>query len=146
MVHFPYRGSAPALTDLLAGNTNVMFDNLPSALPHIKGGKLKALAVTSSARSPALPDVPTMTEATGIKDFDASSWFGLFAPAGTPKTIVDRIQADVAKSLTLPAVRERFIGQGADPGGSTPEQFTIFIRAETDKWARVVKFSNARVD
>ncbi|MGH6623094.1 MAG: tripartite tricarboxylate transporter substrate binding protein [Burkholderiaceae bacterium] len=146
MVHFPYRGSAPALTDLLAGNMNVMFDNLPSALPHIKGGKLRALAVTSSTRSPALPDVPTMAEATGIKDFDAGSWFGLFAPAGTPKAIVDRIQADVAKSLVLPNVRERFLGQGADPGGNTPEQFTVFIRAETDKWARVVKFSNARVD
>ena len=146
MVHFPYRGSAPALTDLLAGNMNVMFDNLPSALPHIKGGKLKALAVTSSSRSPALPDVPTVSEATGIKDFDASSWFGLFAPAGTPRAIVDRIQADVAKSLALPVVRERFLGQGADPGGNTPEQFTVFIRAETDKWARVVKFSNARVD
>jgi tripartite-type tricarboxylate transporter receptor subunit TctC len=146
MVHFPYRGSAPALTDLLSGNMNVMFDNLPSALQQIKAGKLRALAVTSKQRSPALPDVPTMQEATGLKDFDAGSWFGLFAPAGTSRAIVDKVQGDVAKALSSPEVRERFIAQGADPGGSTPDQFAAFIRAETDKWTRVVKFSNARVD
>jgi tripartite-type tricarboxylate transporter receptor subunit TctC len=146
MVHFPYRGSAPAVTDLIAGNMNVMFDNLPSALPHIKSGRLKALAVTSRTRSPALPDVPTIEEAAGLKGFDASSWFGLFAPAGTPRAIVDKIQGDVAKALAQPAVRERFIAQGADPGGNTPDQFAAFIRAETDKWTRVVKISNAKVD
>jgi tripartite-type tricarboxylate transporter receptor subunit TctC len=146
MVHFPYRGSAPAITDLIAGNMNVMFDNLPSALPHIKSGRLKALAVTSRTRSPALPDVPTIEEAASLKGFDASSWFGLFAPAGTPRTIVDKIQADVAKALAQPEVRERFIAQGADPGGNTSDQFAAFIRAETDKWTRVVKFSNAKVD
>ena len=146
MVHFPYRGSAPAVTDLITGNMNVMFDNLPSALPHIKSGRLKALAVTSRTRSPALPDVPTIEEAAGLKGFDASSWFGLFAPAGTPRTVVDKIQADVAKALSQPAVRERFVAQGADPGGNTPDQFAAFIRAETEKWTRVVKFSNAKVD
>lgn len=146
MVHFPYRGSAPAVTDLIAGNMNVMFDNLPSALPHIKSGRLRALAVTSRTRSPALPDVPTIEEAAGLKGFDASSWFGLFAPAGTPRAIVDKIQSDVARALALPEVRERFVAQGADPGGNTPEQFAAFIRAETDKWTRVVKFSNAKVD
>jgi tripartite-type tricarboxylate transporter receptor subunit TctC len=146
MVHFPYRGSAPAVTDLITGNMNVMFDNLPSALPHIKSGRLKALAVTSRTRSPALPDVPTVEEAAGLKGFDASSWFGLFAPAGTPRTVVDKIQADVAKALAQPAVRERFVAQGADPGGNTPDQFAAFIRAETEKWTRVVKFSNAKVD
>lgn len=146
MVHFPYRGSAPAVTDLIAGNMNVMFDNLPSALPHIKSGRLKALAVTSRTRSPALPNVPTIEEAAGLKGFDASSWFGLFAPAGTPRAVVDKVQADVAKALALPEVRERFLAQGADPGGNTPEQFAAFIRAETDKWTRVVKFSNAKVD
>lgn len=146
MVHFPYRGSAPAITDLIAGNMNVMFDNLPSALPHIKSGRLKALAVTSRTRSPALPSVPTIEEAAGLKGFDASSWFGLFAPAGTPRAIVDKIQADVAKALAQPDVRERFVAQGADPGGNTPEQFAAFIRAETEKWTRVVKYSNAKVD
>ena len=146
MVHFPYRGSAPAITDMLSGNMNVMFDNLPSALPHIKAGKLRALAVTSRTRSPALPDVPTIEEAAGLKGFDASSWFGLFAPAGTPAVIVDKVQADVAKALAVPEVRERFVSQGAQPGGNTSAQFAAFIRAETDKWTRVVKFSNAKVD
>ena len=146
MVHLPYRGSAPAVTDLLAGNTDVMFDNLPSALPHIKAGKLKALAVTSRERSSALPGVPTIEEAAKLKGFDASSWFGLFAPAGTPRVIVDKIQADVAKALAVPEVRDRFIAQGAQPGGSTPDQFAAFIRAETDKWTKVVKASNAKID
>lgn len=146
MVHLPYRGSAPALTDLMAGNVNVMFDNLPSAMPFIKTGRLKALAVTSKNPSPALPGVPTMEQATGLKDFDASSWFGLFAPAGTPRAIVDKIQSDVAKALAVPEVRERLVSQGAEPGGNTPDQFAAFIKAEVDKWARVVKFSNAKVD
>jgi tripartite-type tricarboxylate transporter receptor subunit TctC len=146
MVHFPYRGSAPALTDLIAGNMNVMFDNLPSALPHIKSGRLKALAVTSRTRSPALPNVPTVEEAAGLKGFDASSWFGLFAPAGTPRAIVEKVQGDVAKALASAELRERFVAQGADPGGNTPDQFAAFIRAETDKWTGVVKFSNAKVD
>ena len=146
MVHLPYRGSAPAVSDLLAGNTDLMFDNLPSALPHIKAGKLKALAVTSRARSPALPNVPTIEEAAKLNGFDASSWFGLFAPAGTSRTIVDKIQADVAKALAMPEVRERFVAQGAQPSGSTPDQFAAFIRAETDKWTKVVKISNAKVD
>ena len=146
MVHFPYRGSAPALTDLITGNMNVMFDNLPSALPHIKSGRLKALAVTSRVRSPALPNVPTVEEAAGLKGFEASSWFGLFAPAGTSRAIVDKVQSDVAKALSNPEVRERFVAQGAEPGGNTPEQFAAFIRAESDKWTRVVKFSNAKVD
>ena len=146
MVHLPYRGSAPALTDLLAGNTNVMFDNLPSALPHIKSGRLKALAVTSRERSSRLPDTPTMEEAANLKGFDASSWFGLFAPAGTSRAIVDKIQADVTRALAVPEVRERFVAQGAQPGGTTPDQFAAFIRAETEKWTKVVKISNAKVD
>jgi tripartite-type tricarboxylate transporter receptor subunit TctC len=146
MVHFPYRGSAPAINDMLAGNMNVMFDNLPSALPHIKSGRLKALAVTSRTRSGALPGVPTIEEAAKLPGFDASSWFGLFAPAGTPRAIVDKIQADVAKALALPELRERFLGQGAEPGGTTPEQFAAFIRNESDKWTKVVKFSNAKID
>ena len=146
MVHLPYRGSAPALIDLIAGNVNVMFDNLPSALPHIKSGRLKALAVTSKSPSAALPGLPTIEQAANLKDFDASSWFGLFAPAGTPRAIVDKIQSDVAKALAVPEVRDRFVSQGAEPGGNTPDQFTAFIKGETDKWARVVKISNAKVD
>ncbi len=146
MVHLPYRGSAPALQDLIAGNTQVMFDNLPSALPHIRSGRLKALAVTSRQRSPALPNVPTMEEAAGLKGFDATAWFGLLAPAGTPREIVNKVQQDVAKILATPEMREKFAGQGALPVGDTPEQFGAFIRAELEKWTRVVKFSGAKVD
>jgi tripartite-type tricarboxylate transporter receptor subunit TctC len=145
MVHLPYRGSAPALTDLIAGNTQVMFDNLPSALPHIRSGRLKALAVTSRERSPALPNVPTLAE-SGLKDFDASAWFGLLAPAGTPREVVTRVQQDVARILATAEMRERFAGQGAAPVPNTSEEFAAFIRSEIEKWSKVVKFSGARVD
>ena len=146
MVHFPYRGSGPALLDLIGGTMDVMFDNLPSALPHVKSGKLKALAVTSATRSAALPDLPTIAEAGPIKGFDASSWFGLFAPAGTPMDIVNRIQQETAKSFQSAAFKERLLSQGAIPGGQTPAEFTKFIAAETAKWAKVVKDSGAKVD
>lgn len=146
MVHLPYRGSAPAVQDLIAGNTQVMFDNLTSSLPHIRSGRLKALAVTSRVRSPALLDVPTMEEAAGLKGFDATAWFGLLAPAGTPREIVEKIHRDVAKILAAPEMRERFAAQGALAVGDTPEQFAAFIRSEIDKWTKVVKFSGAKVD
>ena len=146
MPHIPYRGSGPAMLDLVGGNVDVMFDNLPSALPQIKGGKLKAFAVTSAQRSAALPDTPTVAEAGPLKGFDASSWFGLLAPAGTPPDIVHRIQQEVAKSLNTPAIKEKLLAQGAIPGGNTPQQFTAFINAEHQKWAQVVKASGAKVD
>jgi len=146
MVHLPYRGSAPAMHDLLAGNTQVMFDNLPSALPHIRSGRLKALAVTSAQRSAALPNVPTMEEAANLKGFDATAWFGLLAPAGTPPEIVAKVQQDVARILATPEMRERFAAQGAVPVGDSPAQFTAFIKREIEKWTQVVKFSGARVD
>ena len=146
LVHFPYRGSGPALLDLVGGTMDVMFDNLPSALPQIKGGKLKALAVTSAQRSAVLPDVPTIEEAGKLKGFDASSWFGLLAPAGTPPDIVNRIQQEVAKSLSSPAVKEKLLAQGAIPGGNTPQEFSKMIAAEIKKWAQVVKASGAKVD
>jgi tripartite-type tricarboxylate transporter receptor subunit TctC len=146
MVHLPYRGSAPAIQDLIAGNTQVMFDNLPSALPHIRSGRLKALAVTSAQRSPALPNVPTIQEAAKLKGFDASAWFGLLAPANTPREVVNKVQQDVAKILATAEMRERFAAQGALPVGDTPAQFTAFIKGELDKWTQVVKFSGARVD
>jgi tripartite-type tricarboxylate transporter receptor subunit TctC len=148
MLHLPYRGSGPALIDLMAGNVDLMFDNLPSALPHIKSGKLKALAVTSGARSGALPEVPTVAEAGGLllKNFEASSWFGLLAPAGTPADVISRLQQETAKALALPAVKERLLSQGAIPSGNTPAEFARFIDAETKKWAQVVKASGARID
>jgi tripartite-type tricarboxylate transporter receptor subunit TctC len=146
MVHFPYRGSGPALLDLIGGTMDVMFDNLPSALPQIKAGKLIALAVTSSERSAALPDVPTIAEAGPVKGFDATSWFGLLAPAGTPAEIVNRLQQESAKALGSPALKERLLSQGALPGGMAPADFGRFIAAETKKWSAVVKASGAKVD
>ena len=146
MTHIPYRGSGPALLDLMGGSVDMMFDNLPSALPQIKAGKLKAFAVTSAQRSAATPDLPSIDEAANLKGFDASSWFGLLAPAGTPADIVSRIQQEVTKSLGTAAMKEKLLTQGAIPGGNTPEQFNTFIDAEHVKWAQVVKVSGAKVD
>lgn len=148
MVHFPYRGSGPALLDLVGGSTDVMFDNLPSSMPLIKAGKLKALGVTSAQRSAALPDVPTVEQAGGpsLKGYEASSWFGLLAPAGTPVDVVNRIQQEVTKSLSTPAIKEKLLAQGAIPGGNTSAEFAKFIDGEHKKWAQVVKASGAKVD
>ena len=148
MTHFPFGGSGPALLSLVGGDMDVMFDNLPSSMQLIKSGKLKALAVTSSQRSAALPEVPTVEQAGGpaLKGFEASSWFGLLAPAGTPPEIVGRIQQEVAKALSTPLVKEKLLAQGAIPGGNTPQQFAAFINAEHVKWAQVVKTSGAKVD
>jgi tripartite-type tricarboxylate transporter receptor subunit TctC len=146
MVHFPYRGSGPAVTDLLGGQMDLMFDNLPSSMPHIKAGKLKALAVTSAARSEALPEVPTIAEAGPVKGYEASSWFGLLAPAGTPADIVSRVQQETAKALANPAIKERLQSQGAIPSGNTPAEFARLIDSEIRKWAAVVKASGAKVD
>ncbi len=132
--------------DLIGGTMDVMFGNLPSALPQIKAGKLKALAVTSAQRSAVLPDVPTIAEAGPVPGFDASSWFGLLAPAGTPVDIVNRLQQETAKALATPALKERLLSQGAIPSGMTPSQFATYIAAETKKWAQVVKVSGAKVD
>lgn len=148
MTHIPYRGSGPALMDMVGGNADVMFDNLPSSMQQIKGGKLKALAVTSSQRSPALPEVPTVEEAGGpaLKGYEASSWFGLLAPAGTSPEIVNRIQQEVAKALATPAVKEKLVAQGAIPSGNSPAEFAKLIDSEHTKWAKVVKASGAKVD
>ena len=145
LVHFPYRGSGPALLDLMGGTMDLMFDNLPSAMPHIKAGKLKALAVTSGRRSEALPDLPTIDQA-GVKGYEASSWFGLLAPAGTPAEIVNRVQQETAKALASPGLKERLQAQGAIPSGNSPADFARLIDSETRKWAAVVKASGAKVD
>lgn len=145
MTHVPYKGSSPALTDVMSGSADLIFDNLPSSMGFIKGGKLKPLAVTTAERSPALPDVPTLSEA-GVKGYEASSWFGLLAPAGTPKPIVEKIQRDVATALQKENVRAQLQAQGAVPSGNTPAQFKSFMAAETQKWAGVVEKSGAKVD
>lgn len=148
MTHFPFTGSGPALFSLLAGDMDVMFDNLPSALPHIRSGKLKALAVTSLQRSAVLPDVPTMEQAGGaaMKDFEASSWFGLLAPAGTAPDTIHRLHQEMVKALATPALKERLLAQGAIPSGNSPAEFARHIDNEIKKWAPVVKASGAKVD
>ena len=145
MTHIPYKGSAPALQDLIGGQVQLMFDNLPSALPQIKGGKLRALAVTSATRAAALPDVPTVAEA-GLPGFEASSWFGVLAPAGTPVAIIARLNAEIANWLASPEAREKLASQGANAAGGSPEDFAKHIAAETAKWQKVVKESGAKVD
>ena len=145
MTHVPYKGSAPAIADLLGGQVQLMFDNLPSALPQIRAGKLRALAVTSSQRAAALPDVPTIAE-SGLPGYEASSWFGLLAPAGTPADIVAKINGEVARWLASPEAKEKLLAQGANAAGGTPEDFVRHIAAETAKWQKVVKESGAKVD
>ena len=146
MTHIPYTGSGPAMMGMVSGTVDVMFDNLPSAMPQIKGGKLKAFAVTSAQRSAAVPELPTIEEAGKLKGFDASSWFGLLAPAGTPPDIVLRLQTETAKALNSPAIKEKLLVQGAIPSGMSSAEFARFIDAEIRKWASVVKASGARVD
>ncbi|MDM0069822.1 tripartite tricarboxylate transporter substrate binding protein [Variovorax sp. J31P207] len=145
MQHVPYRGSAPAVSDLLGGQIAIMFDNMPSAIPHVKGGKLRALAVTTAKRSPALPDVPTIAEA-GVPGYEATSWFGLLAPAGTPAPVVAKLNASILKALADPEVKKKLAEQGAEPHGEKPEQFAAFIESETLKWGKVVKESGASLD
>ena len=145
ITHIPYKGSTPALQDLLAGQVQMMFDNLPPSLPQIKAGKLRALAVTSLTRAPALPDVPTLSE-SGLPGFEASSWFGILAPAGTPAPIVAKLNAEIAKYLATPEAKEKLAKQGANAAGGTPDDFAKHIAAETAKWAKVVKDSGAKID
>ena len=145
MQHVPYKGSAPAVTDLLGGQISMMFDNMPSAIQHEKSGKLRPLAVTTAKRSPALPNVPTIAE-SGVKGYEATSWFGLLAPAGTPPAIINRLNADLVKILAMPDVKKQMAEQGAEAYSETPAAFAGFIKTETAKWAKVVKASGAVVD
>ncbi len=145
MVHIPYKGSGPAMTDMIGGQVQVMFDNMPSALPHVKAGKLRALAVTSAQRSPSAPDVLTMGEA-GLAGFDVQSWFGVMAPKGTPREIIARLNAESNKALSSADIRERFMDLGAVPAPLSPEGYGEFIREEISRWAEVVKVSGAKVE
>ena len=145
VTHIPYKGSSPALTDLLAGQVTLMFDNMPSCLPHVKAGKLRALAVSTLKRSPALPQLPTVAE-SGLPGFEVSVWFGVLAPAGTSRDIVSRLNAIIVNALTSADVRERLAGQGAEPIGNTPEQFTAQMERDLVKWAKVVKDANIKLD
>ncbi|HZQ63506.1 MAG TPA: tripartite tricarboxylate transporter substrate binding protein [Casimicrobiaceae bacterium] len=145
MVHVPFKGAAPATQALLAGDTQLMFDNLANVMPQVKAGKVKALAVTTAQRSRLAPDLPTMAEA-GVPGFDISTWYGLLAPAGTPAPIIAKWNAEVTRILNSPDVREKLLAQGAEPAPDTPEQFAAFIARENAKYQRIVKASGAKVD
>jgi tripartite-type tricarboxylate transporter receptor subunit TctC len=145
ITHVPYKGSAPGIASVVAGETTMMFDNATIAVPQMKGGKVRAIGVTTARRSPSLPDVPSLAE-QGLAGYDVSSWQAVFAPAGTPKAIVDRLNAEIRKVLASPDIREKLLAVASDPADLSPEQFAEFVRVETEKWAKVVKASGAKVD
>jgi tripartite-type tricarboxylate transporter receptor subunit TctC len=145
ITHVPYKGAAPALTDLLGGHVVMFFSGMPPAMPHINAGKLRALAVSTAKRSQAAPAVPTVAE-SGVRDFDISTWFGVFAPAGTSRDIVGKLNAEIARALTLPDVRERLAREGAETAPDSPDQFGKFIQSEITKFARIIRESGARAD
>jgi tripartite-type tricarboxylate transporter receptor subunit TctC len=138
MVHVPYKGSGPAMVDLLGGHLSFMFDAINTSLEHIKAGNLRPLAVSTLRRSPIAPDLPTISE-SGVPGYESSTWIGVLAPAGTPKEIVTRLNNEIVKILNLPDIRGRLSKQGAEPVGSTPEQFDAFVKAQIAKWAKVIK-------
>jgi len=145
MQHIPYKGAAQAMTDVMSGTVDLYMSSVPTLLPHIKQGKVRALAVTSARRVDDLPDVPTINE-SGFKGFDAVTWFGLLAPAGTPKEVVARLNAEFNKALKMPELAKRLSDEGADPAGGTPEQFAALIKDDIPRWGKVVKESGARID
>jgi tripartite-type tricarboxylate transporter receptor subunit TctC len=145
MVHIPYAGAAPAQLGLLGGQTDLMFDNLASATPQIRAGKLQAFAVTTTKRSQFFPELPTVAE-SGLPGFDISTWFGVFAPAGTPAPIVERLNAEFGKALAATDTRERLARMGAEPAPMSPADFAAFVRSEQAKYENIVRASGARID
>jgi tripartite-type tricarboxylate transporter receptor subunit TctC len=145
MTHIPYKGSAPAITDVVAGHVQLMFDTVMSALPHVQAGKLRALAVTSAKRAPVVPDVPTIAEAA-LPGYEAIAWNGLFAPVGTPRAIIDQLNAETVKAIQSDKVKEQFASMGATARPTTPGEFASYVRNEVTKWAKVVNESGARIE
>jgi tripartite-type tricarboxylate transporter receptor subunit TctC len=145
MPHVPYRGSGPAVNDLIGGQVDVMFDNLPSSIEHAKAGTLRPLAVTSAQRSPAIPNVPTLAE-SGLPGFEATSWFALFAPKGTPAAIVAKLNQEVRKALETPELQKRFAELGGEIRPMSPDELAAYVRSEHDKWAKVVKTAGAKLE
>lgn len=145
MNHIPYKGMGGAYVDMLSGRVQAAFPSIISVLPHLKSGKLRALAVSSAQRSSSLPDVPSVQE-SGVRDFDVSQWYGLFAPTGTPRPIIDRIHREVTDILKTADMQKRMAGDGADGVGSTPDQFAAYVKAESARWAEVIRKSNIKAD
>jgi tripartite-type tricarboxylate transporter receptor subunit TctC len=145
VVHVPYKGTGPAITDLVGGQVQTMITGVVALMPHVKSGKLRALGVTSAKRVAALPDVPTVAE-SGVPGFDVSSWFGVFLPAHTPGPIVMKMNAEIRRTLEQPSVRQRLIDQGADPSSNTPEEFAAYVKTEMARWGEVVRSTGARAD
>jgi len=145
VTHVAYKGSAPAVTDLIAGQVDVMFDNTPNVLPHVRSGKLKALAVSSKTRTALAPEVPTVDEA-GVPGYDVGVWFGVLTVAGTPPEVVKRLNVEMVKILTSPEIKERFGRIGVEVVAGTPEQFSVFLKGEVDRWAKVIREANIKAD
>jgi len=145
LVHVPYKGGGPAMSDLVGGQVNLIFATTASAIPHLKSGRIKGIAVTTAKRSALLPDLPTISEA-GLDGFDANNWYGLVVPAKTPRAIIDQLNAEVTRVLAMPEVKTTLFNQGLDPAPGTPEQFGAYIRSERAKWAKVIKASGAKAE
>jgi tripartite-type tricarboxylate transporter receptor subunit TctC len=145
ILHVPYKGGAPAIADVIGGQVNIMFLNMPTGIGQVRAGKVRILGVTSAKRVAQLPDVPTIEEA-GLKGFETAAWSGVYVPMGTPRDIITRLNTEIVKILKMPSVREQLAGQGAEPVGDTPEEFAQFTRSEIAKWAQVVKASGAKVE
>jgi tripartite-type tricarboxylate transporter receptor subunit TctC len=145
IVHVPYKGGAPALTDLLGGQIQMAFSSVPAVLPHIKAGRLVALGVGSAKRSPALPNIPTIAEA-GVPGYEYTTWYGIFAPAKTPRTLIARLNAEIVKAMETPDIKDRFTALGGDPDPETPEELRAYMANESAKWAKIIKAANIRVE
>lgn len=145
LIHVPYKGTGPAVIDLLSGQAKLMFGGMIGTLTHVKSGRLKSLAVSSAKRSPVVPDLPTIAE-SGFPGYEAATWYGVLAPAGTPVSIVRKLNAEIIATLNHPELKQRMAGQGADPAPTTPEEFAAYIKSEVSKWAKVVKESGAQTD
>ena len=145
IVHVPYKGGAPALTDLLGGQIQMAFSSVPAVLPHIKAGRLVALGVGSAKRSPALPNIPTIAEA-GVPGYEYTTWYGIFAPAKTPRTLIARLNTEIVKAMETPDIKDRFTALGGDPDPGTPEELRAYMANESAKWAKIIKAANIRIE
>jgi tripartite-type tricarboxylate transporter receptor subunit TctC len=145
MQHVPYKGTGPALTELLSGQVQIMFNSAVSMLPQVRAGRLRAIAMTGARRSPAMPELPTVAE-SGVPGYEATSWYGILAPAATPRAIIDKLYREIAKIVQMPDVRERLIADGAEPAGTSPAEFTAHIKRELARWAKVIQDANIRVE